>query len=81
MHSKGILHRDLKPPNILLDTKNQIKICDLGSAIREDSKIDNKFPIEGFTTWYKAPELLFGDRSYGYEIDIWSFGCLAGELL
>ena len=81
LHSNGILHRDIKPGNILLNSKFQALICDFGSAIRESQKIDGSFPIEGFTLWYKSPELLMGKRDYGYEIDIWSFGCVFAELL
>lgn len=81
LHENGILHRDLKPPNILLNKKLEVKICDFGSAISEDHRIDGSFPNEGFTTWYKSPEILFGSKAYDYKTDIWSFGCVFGELL
>lgn len=82
VHKMGILHRDIKPSNILIGTDGRIKIGDFGSAIdMEQGKGEHGFPIEAFTTWYKAPELLFGDRKYGISIDIWGVACIAGELL
>lgn len=60
-----------------------MKIGDFGSAVKESEKQSNggQFKIEGFTTWYKSPEVLFGSRSYGYEIDIWGVGCIVGEMI
>ena len=59
-----------------------VKIADFGLAIgtKEKDKEGN-FLSEGFTTWYKPPEVLFGSRSYGTSFDIWSFGCVFGEML
>ena len=81
LHSRDILHRDIKPSNILLTKGSKVKICDFGCAVYENDKIDGKFSIEGFTLWYKAPELLFGDRSYDYNVDMWAFGCILAEML
>lgn len=60
-----------------------MKLGDFGSAVCESEKEGNNgiFKPEGFTTWYKAPELLFGDRDYNYQIDIWSLGCVLAEIL
>lgn len=60
----------------------QLKIADLGSAI-EKTERDGKgnFSLEGFSKWYKAPEQLFGSRSYDEKIDMWAFGCVFAELL
>lgn len=82
LHSQNIIHRDLKPSNILLTKEGQVKIADFGSAIFEIERNSNNgvFNIEGFTLWYKSPELLFGSRAYDYKVDIWSFGCIFGEL-
>lgn len=55
----------------------QIKIGDFGSAV----KISKKYENEGFTAWYKAPEIIMGDLNYSTSIDIWSFGCLYYELI
>ena len=54
-----------------------LKIGDLGSA----SFQKEVFSIEGFTRWYKSPEIMFGSRNYGGEVDIWAVGCIFGEML
>lgn len=76
MHSKKILHGDLKVSNILY-IDNAVKIADFGV-----SRYISKQMISTATTlWYRAPELLLDKRSYGAEIDIWSLGCIAYELI
>ena len=76
----GILHRDLKPQNIVIKgDRKSVAICDFGSAIKCVEE-GGQYPIEGFTRWYKCPEMLFGSRSYKYEIDVWSLGCILFEL-
>jgi len=81
LHSNKVIHRDLKPSNILINAQGIVKIADFGLAIHIDDKIDGKFPIEGFTTWYKSPELLFGCRTYDMSTDVWSMACIFGEML
>lgn len=79
LESEGILHRDLKPSNIVIKQDfNNVAICDFGSAVRCIK--DGEYAIEGFTRWYKCPEMLFGSRNYHYEVDIWSLGCILMEL-
>ncbi len=58
-----------------------LKIGDFGSAIFSKNKVDGKFPIEGFSRWYKAPEMILGSRSYDQSVDNWSLGCIYAELL
>lgn len=59
-----------------------IKIGDLGLCINvSDKNKEGKFETEGFTTWYKPPEVLMGSRSYDQSFDIWSFACVFGEML
>ena len=81
LHKRGVIHRDLKPSNLLITQKGTLKIGDLGSAVSVDDKKNGAFSVEGFSRWYKAPELLFGCRDYDSSIDIWSVGCIFGELL
>jgi serine/threonine protein kinase len=59
-----------------------VKIGDFGSA-EHLSKLDQsgQYSVEGFSKWYMAPEMLFGRRNYGPEVDIWAFGCIFAELL
>lgn len=81
LHSKQIIHRDLKPSNILLTKNGLLKIGDLGSATFFTDKKNGEFSIEGFSRWYKCPELLYGCRDYNYLVDIWSAACIFGEML
>lgn len=80
LHSHWILHRDLKTSNLLLNNRGQIKLADFGLA---RYTADPAPPLTQLvvTLWYRAPELLLGAITYGFEIDIWSIGCIFGELL
>lgn len=80
-HETGILHRDLKPANILLSQEGVVKIADFGHA-RPDSGGDRpQYSHAVATRWYRAPELLYGARSYGKAVDLWAVGCIFAELL
>ena len=77
IHSKGIAHRDIKPQNILVNTKNnKIKLCDFGSA----KKIEQGQKSIAYicSRFYRAPELIFGSTDYTCQIDVWSMGCVLG---
>ena len=79
MHSANILHRDLRPSNVLLNSKHELKIGDFGLA-RTTS--DTDFMTEYVVTrWYRAPELLLNCSEYTAAIDIWSVGCIFGEIM
>ena len=82
-HSNLILHRDLKPDNILIDPiSNDIKLTDFGLSRRfHPALIDRQYTNEVVTIWYRCPELLIGETSYGSEIDVWSIGCIMTELI
>ncbi|XP_038159150.1 mitogen-activated protein kinase 15 isoform X1 [Cyprinodon tularosa] len=85
LHSGNVIHRDQKPSNILLDTDCVVKICDFGLArslnqIQEDS--GNPALTEYVATrWYRAPEILLGSTRYTKGVDMWSLGCILGEML
>lgn len=80
IHSCKILHRDLKPQNILVNLKNEAKIADFGLA-RTFSNELRPYSQEVVTLWYRAPELLIGQAEYSCEIDIWSIGCILFEII
>jgi len=78
VHSANVLHRDLKPSNLLLNANCDLKIGDFGLA-RTTSETD--FMTEYVVTrWYRAPELLLNYSEYTAAIDIWSVGCILGEI-
>lgn len=80
LHSHWILHRDLKTSNILLNNRGEIKIADFGMA-RYYGDPPPQMTQLVVTLWYRAPELLLGAEKYGQAIDLWSIGCIFGELL
>ncbi|KAK7737012.1 hypothetical protein SLS53_006768 [Cytospora paraplurivora] len=80
MHDHHILHRDLKTSNLLLNNRGQLKIADFGMA-RYVGDPPPKLTQLVVTLWYRAPELLLGASSYGAAVDMWSVGCIFGELL
>eukprot|EP01147_Barroeca_monosierra_P010152 gene10152-2315_t len=79
LHTRGICHRDIKPQNILFDMqRNLLQICDFGSA---KHLIPGQFSVSYICSrYYRAPELIFGSRSYSTSIDMWSVGCVLAEL-
>lgn len=80
MHMNWILHRDLKPNNLLVNASGVLKIGDFGLAKPYGSP--NRLNTNQVVTrWYRAPELLFGAKLYGTCIDMWAVGCILAELL
>ncbi|KAK8677690.1 hypothetical protein V6N13_143215 [Hibiscus sabdariffa] len=79
-HSRGVLHRDIKGSNLLIDNNGVLKIGDFGLATL--FKPGQKQPLTSrvVTLWYRAPELLLGATHYGVAIDLWSAGCILAEL-
>lgn len=80
LHSNWILHRDLKTSNLLMNNRGQMKVADFGMA-RYYGAPPPKMTQLVVTLWYRAPELLLGVETYGPEVDVWSIGCIFGELL
>mmetsp|Transcript_30020 Transcript_30020/g.78758 ORF Transcript_30020/g.78758 Transcript_30020/m.78758 type:complete len:513 (-) Transcript_30020:2725-4263(-) len=81
-HSKNIIHRDVKPENILVSKEGIVKLCDFGFARIVASSARGEVHTDYVATrWYRAPELLVGDTSYGKAVDVWAIGCLLAEML
>ncbi|RKK67691.1 Serine/threonine-protein kinase ppk23 [Fusarium oxysporum] len=80
LHDNWILHRDLKTSNLLLNNRGQLKIADFGMA-RYVGDPPPKLTQLVVTLWYRAPELLLGAKTYDAAVDMWSVGCIFGELI
>jgi len=79
-HSHRVLHRDLKPQNLLIDQKKgALKLADFGLARAFGIPI-RTYTHEVVTLWYRAPEILLGSRHYSTPVDVWSIGCIFSEM-
>uniref|UniRef100_A0A0E0CTU3 Protein kinase domain-containing protein n=1 Tax=Oryza meridionalis TaxID=40149 RepID=A0A0E0CTU3_9ORYZ len=80
-HSHRVLHRDLKPQNLLIDRRtNTLKLADFGLARAFGIPV-RTFTHEVVTLWYRAPEILLGSRQYSTPVDMWSVGCIFAEMV
>ncbi|MED6107169.1 hypothetical protein PIB30_011437 [Stylosanthes scabra] len=79
-HSHGVLHRDIKGSNLLIDNNGILKIADFGLASFFDPHHSVPLTSRVVTLWYRPPELLLGANHYGVAVDLWSTGCILGEL-
>ncbi|CAD6192870.1 unnamed protein product [Caenorhabditis auriculariae] len=77
IHSAGIIHRDLKPSNIAVNEKCEVKILDFGLARQADVEMTGYVA----TRWYRAPEIMLNWMHYTQTVDVWSVGCILGELV
>ncbi len=80
LHMHWILHRDMKPNNLLISNKGILKITDFGLA-KTFGTPTRPLTHQVVTRWYRSPELLFGARLYGTGVDIWAVGCIGAELM
>jgi len=78
-HRRRILHRDLKPQNLLIDNKGVIKLADFGLARAIGIPV-RVYTHEIVTLWYRAPEVLLGSQRYSMPVDVWSIGCIFSEM-
>ncbi|RZB77127.1 putative serine/threonine-protein kinase isoform B [Glycine soja] len=79
-HSCGVLHRDIKGSNLLIDNNGILKIADFGLASFFDPNQAQPLTSRVVTLWYRPPELLLGATYYGTAVDLWSTGCILAEL-
>ncbi|KAK6134568.1 hypothetical protein DH2020_031688 [Rehmannia glutinosa] len=79
-HSRGVLHRDIKGSNLLIDNNGILKIADFGLASFYDPHQGQPLTSRVVTLWYRPPELLLGASYYGIAVDLWSAGCIVAEL-
>nr|CAB3445385.1 unnamed protein product [Digitaria exilis] len=80
-HSHRVLHRDLKPQNLLIDCRNNVvKLADFGLARAFGIPV-RTFTHEVVTLWYRAPEILLGAKLYSTPVDVWSVGCIFAEMV
>ncbi|GAA98707.1 uncharacterized protein L969DRAFT_91371 [Mixia osmundae IAM 14324] len=79
-HDNWIVHRDLKTSNLLMNNRGQIKVADFGLARTYGEPLGDMTQLV-VTLWYRAPELLLGTDDYSTAVDMWSVGCIFGELI
>ncbi|CAK0854585.1 unnamed protein product [Prorocentrum cordatum] len=78
-HTQMVIHRDLKPQNVLVHPIDGLKICDFGLARMSSRRVES-YTRDVVTLWYRGPEILLGHPSYDLPVDIWSAGCLLAEI-
>ena len=81
LHSHNIIHRDIKSANLLITSTGDLKLSDFGLSRRTCNFLISEYTTHVITLWYRPPELILGISRYGSEVDIWSAGCIFGELL
>jgi mitogen-activated protein kinase 1/3 len=82
LHSANIVHRDLKPANVLIDQDCNVILCDFGLARSLPEKTHKRsLTTHVASRWYRAPELILDQKNYEFEVDMWSIGCILGELV
>lgn len=79
-HVHSVLHRDLKPQNLLINKEGELKLADFGLARAFGIPV-KKLTHEVVTLWYRAPDVLLGSQNYGTAIDMWAVGCIFAEMV
>ena len=79
-HRRRIMHRDLKPHNLLIDCNDRLQLADFGLA-RTFTLPIREYTHEVITLWYRSPEILLGQKIYSTPADIWSAGCIFAEMI
>jgi cyclin-dependent kinase len=79
-HHHRVLHRDLKPQNLLINREGELKLADFGLARAFGIPV-RSYTHEVVTLWYRAPDVLLGSRKYSTPVDIWSIGCILAEMV
>jgi cyclin-dependent kinase len=79
-HHHRVLHRDLKPQNLLINREGELKLADFGLARAFGIPV-RSYTHEVVTLWYRAPDVLLGSRQYSTPIDVWSIGCIFAEMV
>jgi len=79
-HQHRVLHRDLKPQNLLINREGYLKLADFGLARAFGIPV-RSYTHEVVTLWYRAPDVLMGSRKYSTPVDIWSVGCILAEMV
>ena len=80
LHSRGVLHRDIKAANILISNRGELKLADFGLARFYQKHQKQDYTNRVITIWYRSPELLLGETQYGPAVDIWSAACVLVEI-
>ncbi|KAJ1406279.1 Serine/threonine-protein kinase, active site [Sesbania bispinosa] len=80
-HSRGVMHRDIKGSNLLVNNEGVLKVADFGLANFISAGHRQPLTSRVVTLWYRPPELLLGSTDYGPSVDLWSVGCVFAELL
>ena len=80
IHKNKVLHRDLKPQNLLITKDDIVKIADFGLARGYGIPVKN-YTHEVVTLWYRPPDVLLGNKTYGTTVDMWSIGCIFAEMV
>ena len=78
-HHHRVLHRDLKPQNLLINREGELKLADFGLARAFGIPV-RSYTHEVVTLWYRAPDVLMGSRRYSTPVDMWSIGCIFAEM-